>query len=79
MDSFVSLIAGKTYVTKFREEGIPHKHPLAHVERAVVERYVLSRCQGKNIIDVGGNAVRHSKYTGVYKTSVWSNCPIIDQ
>jgi hypothetical protein len=44
MEKFVESIVGKAYDLKFYEQGIPHKHPLAHVERAIAERYILSRC-----------------------------------
>lgn len=38
--------------------GLPHQHPIAHVERALTERIILQRLLKQSIVDIGGNAVR---------------------
>lgn len=55
---FVKSLVGDAYRVLGEQTGIPHHHPHAHIERALAERMILSRLSGKNIVDIGGNAVR---------------------
>lgn len=55
---FVKSLVGDAYVVMGEQTGIPHHHPHAHIERALAERMILNRLSGKQVVDIGGNAVR---------------------
>lgn len=55
---YFAKVCGDAYKIVGRENTLPHHHPRAHIERAVAESIILSRCKGQNLIDAGGNSVR---------------------
>lgn len=76
---------GKSVFIEHNAAGIPHDHPIAHIERALTEKMVHDRIKTTHgdgyLIDVGGNPIRHFKniLRKNHKLSkIHCCCPILD-